>query len=92
MLELELKLYRMAQTYTSKNSNPYSKDPIKRYPLLFQNPESRHCKGPSVEPLPGLPRFQPAKRQSCVPIGVIVKLYWGYMGIMEKKMEPTILK
>ena len=23
-------------------------------------------------------------------IGVILGLYWGYMGIMEKKMETTI--
>ena len=25
-----------------------------------------------------------------VPIGVILGLYWGYIGIMEKKMETTI--
>ena len=25
-----------------------------------------------------------------VPIGVILGLYWGYLGIMEKKMETTI--
>ena len=25
------------------------------------------------------------------PIGVILGLYWGYMGIVEKKMEPTIM-
>ena len=24
-------------------------------------------------------------------IGVIVGLYWGYIGIMEKKMETTVL-
>ena len=26
-----------------------------------------------------------------VPIGVISGLYWGYIGIMEKKMETTML-
>ena len=26
-----------------------------------------------------------------VPIGMLLGLYWGYMGIMEKKMEATLL-
>ena len=26
-----------------------------------------------------------------LPIGDILGLYWGYMGIMEKKMETTIM-
>ena len=25
-----------------------------------------------------------------IPIGVILGLYWGYTGIMEKKMETTV--
>ena len=38
------------------------------------------------------------RRVSCnthamqLPIGVTLGLYWGYMGIMEKKMETTIMK
>ena len=26
-----------------------------------------------------------------VPIGIILRLYWGYIGVMEKKMETTIV-
>ena len=34
--------------------------------------------------------LQEVRRATC--IGVILGLYWGYMGIMENKMETTIME
>ena len=38
----------------------------------------------TAKPFPGLGSFP-------VPIGVILELYWGFIGIMGKKMEIAIL-